>query len=240
MLTIAGLLFTAMLPTYNFNISKTFPNPPTFLPRPADQTICFFRPGHMSPGHRGGERTVASMVLLVVGFFFRSIRLFESASTGVLARLGQSMGGSVVQKLEAIYAWCDLQHAPYGLSRTLLYWPLLATRWSIKVGWDFATSMYFEVCVRRRSQSIDYLGFISRVQLWLGNRTTLERSWGCGWRQFGLDLWSNRSNHRSSGASCCDCRILLSGLVSKVISYIFTDSDKTTMTTTRRQTLSTT
>jgi hypothetical protein len=150
MLTIAGLLFTAMLPTFNFNISKTFPNPSTYLPRPADQTICFFRPGHMSPGHRGGERTVASMILLVVGFFFRSIRLFESASTGVLARLEQNMGRFVVQRLEVIYVWCDLPRAPYGLSRTLLYWPLLATRWSIKVGWDFTTSMYFEVCSTAR------------------------------------------------------------------------------------------
>ncbi len=145
MLTIAGLLFTAMLPTYNFNMSQMTLNPPTFLPRPADQTICFFRPGHMSPGHRGGERTVASMILLVVGFAFRSMRLFESVSTGVLARLERNMGRSVVQKLEAMYTWCDLPRSPYGLKRTLLYWPLIATRWTIKVGWDFTTSMYFEV-----------------------------------------------------------------------------------------------
>jgi hypothetical protein len=146
MLTIAGLLFVAMLPTYNFNISVVFSNPPNFLPRPADQTICYFRPGHMSPGHRGGERTVASMVLLVIGFSFRSVRLFESLSTGVLARLEQRISRFVTLKLEAIYAWCDLQHSPHSLKRMLLYWPLLATRWTIKVGWDFLTSMYFEVC----------------------------------------------------------------------------------------------
>jgi hypothetical protein len=146
MLTIAGLLFTAMLPTYNFNISQTGRNPPTFLPRPADQTICFFRPGQMSAGHTGGERTVAAMVLLVVGFFFRSVRLFESTSTGMLARWEQNAGRFVVRRLEAIYTWCNLQHTPYTIKRTLLYWPLIATRWTIKIGWDFTTSMYFEVC----------------------------------------------------------------------------------------------
>jgi hypothetical protein len=85
------------------------------------------------------------MILLVVGFAFRSIRLFESVSTGVLARMERNIGRSVLRKLEAMYAWCDLQSAPYSLKRTLLYWPLLATRWTIKVGWDFTTSMYFEV-----------------------------------------------------------------------------------------------
>jgi hypothetical protein len=43
MLSIAGLLFVAMLPTFNFNLLQY--NDKTMHPTPADQTICYFRPG---------------------------------------------------------------------------------------------------------------------------------------------------------------------------------------------------
>jgi hypothetical protein len=200
MLSIAGLLFTAMLPTYNFNISRVFLNPPEFLPRPADQTICYFRPGHMSHGHRGGERTVASLAILFLGFSFRTIRLFKLLSTGFLAKFGYSTNKFLVRKLEAIYTWCDVQHSPHSLKRTLLYWPILAIFWTGTVGWDFVTSMYFEVGltilsnVRPQSfkhgvASIDAPSSLKRCFISIrlcSNRLTFERY--CSWHSVSVGL----------------------------------------------------
>jgi hypothetical protein len=144
MLSIAGLLFVAMLPTFNFNLLQY--NDKTMHPTPADQTICYFRPGNTSSGHRGGERAVSSMILLIVGFLFRAVRLHKSVSLGTLAKLRRKLSKYATQKLESMYNWCDTENSPLSPKRTLLYWPTLASRLSIKVLWDFLTSMYFEVC----------------------------------------------------------------------------------------------
>jgi hypothetical protein len=146
MLSIAGLLFVAMLPTFNYNLLPFDGNNTEALyPTPADQAICYFRPGHTSAGHRGGERAVASMILLIVGFLFRAVRLHKSVSIGMLGRLRKRIRDFVIQKLEALYNWCDVANSPHSPKRTLLYWPILASRLSVKVFWDFLTSMYFEV-----------------------------------------------------------------------------------------------
>jgi hypothetical protein len=151
MLSIAIMLFVAMLPTYNFN----FPTPnfnisDTVHPTPSDQTICYFKPGS---GHAGGERAVASMILLVVGFLFRTIRLHKSATLMFLGHWTKTVHSFAIRRLEIIYNWCDVVNHPWSPKRTLLYWPLLSIQWTVQVALDFLTSMYFEV--RQVSLSVE-------------------------------------------------------------------------------------
>jgi hypothetical protein len=144
MLTIAGLLFAALLPTYNFN----FPSQngveitPEVFPKPADQAICYFRPGHTTSD--SGNRAIANIILLVFGFLFRTVRLHKFLVDGAQGRL-KRLGDFTIGKLHLMYNWCDIEQAPHGLKRTILYWPILAWRWNVQVAWDFLTSMYFEV-----------------------------------------------------------------------------------------------
>lgn len=144
MLAIAGLLIAAMLPTYSYNFPVYDTEQLAIHPTPSDYAICYFRPNR-SGAVRAGERAAGSMVVLIVGLGYRAVRLHKAVSVGILGRFRIALRSFTIKKLDQMYHWCDIQNSPHSMKRTLLYWPILGIRLTIKVLWDFLTSMYFEV-----------------------------------------------------------------------------------------------
>jgi hypothetical protein len=150
MFIIIIMLVIALVPTGSFDwfrgSSTDEPMPP-----PSSYAICFF--GQQPPKPSGFEHSlpnsylsmILSSLLLLLGFLTRVIRLYKTLSVEYILRLRSLLSKIARHGLRLVYAWCQAQPSSKSLRRSLIYHPLLAGFFMLRVSLDVYSSMFMEV-----------------------------------------------------------------------------------------------
>lgn len=139
------MLVVAMIPTggYNWtNISYHGDGYP--IPKPSDYAVCYLRP----TGY-GDQLTfstmVISVVLLVLGFIYRVIRLHKSLSVCVVGRARTVCSEKARYVLRLVYSRIGMETSGLTFKRMFFYRPLLALFLTTRALLDLWNSMFIEV-----------------------------------------------------------------------------------------------
>ncbi|KAJ5171285.1 uncharacterized protein N7500_004068 [Penicillium coprophilum] len=99
--------------------------------------VLFFSVGYIS--------MIVSMLLIVLGFVFRVMKLYRVLSVGFIQNVRFQISAYVRRLLRVVYLWCCPKHHIPGLRRGLIYRPLLALFLSTRLLMDLWSSMLLEV-----------------------------------------------------------------------------------------------
>lgn len=140
-----AMLIVGIVPTGSYN---WYHGAGIDRPFPQDYATCYFQ---VRPKENviNGDIVLASMVLsvllVVLGFVSRVIRLYETLSVGIVGKARSKVSKSLRAILRQAYRWCDTKRSPNGLRRQLIYRPLLAVFLLLQVVSELWTSMFIEV-----------------------------------------------------------------------------------------------
>lgn len=136
MFIIIIMLVVALVPTGYFDWSS-----------PASYAICYF--GRSPLGRSGLPNSYLTMIfscsLLILGFLTRVIRLHKVLSIDFILRMKSWLSKVARRCLWRVYAWCQAEPNAKGLRRSLVYHPLLACFFMLRVSLDVYSSMFMEV-----------------------------------------------------------------------------------------------
>jgi hypothetical protein len=153
MFIIIIMLVVALVPTGYFNwLGDSSTEEQMLLPPPSSYAICFF--GQQPPAPSGGPERflpnsyismIVSSLLLLLGFLTRVIRLHKTLSIDYIVRLRSFLSDRARAGLRRVYDWCQAQSRTKSLRRPLIYHPLLAGFFMLRVSLDVYSSMFMEV-----------------------------------------------------------------------------------------------
>jgi len=131
---------------------------------PGSYAICYFGKPPPGPGNSQLPNSYLTMILssllLALGFLTRVVRLHKSLSIDFILRLRSWLGKVARRGLRRVYAWCQPQGDAKSLRRSLVYHPILACFFMLRVSLDMYSSMFMEV----RNASISFL-FLLRLSI---------------------------------------------------------------------------
>jgi hypothetical protein len=142
------MLVTAIVPTGNFAFPYDFEDEATSgRATPSSYAVCSY--GVSMPASYGSFSTmVISIILLVIGFASRIIKLHKRLSESGVWSLRKFSKETGLKFLSYVYSWSNVQQVPEGLQRRLLYRPCLTIFLFIRLLLDILSSMMFEVRFR--------------------------------------------------------------------------------------------
>ena len=136
---------------------------------PGSYAICSYGQPPPGPGNSMLPNSYLTMILssllLTLGFLTRVVRLYKSLSIDFILWLRSWLSELVRRGLRGVYAWCRPHRDTKSIRRSLIYHPILACFFMLRVSLDIYSSMFMEV----RSTSISSLFatrlFISSIEV---------------------------------------------------------------------------
>ena len=139
------ILLVAMVPTggYRWSVDESY-NDVLWNPKPKDYAICYLRPGG-GPDAMGLASMVVSVLLLVLGFISRVIRLHRSLSVFIFGRARTVCSEKARHFLRRVYTNMHMETSGLTFKRMFVYRPLLAIFLAARNLLDLWNSMFIEV-----------------------------------------------------------------------------------------------
>lgn len=144
MALLAALLAVGFLYTGNYSWDSN--DAASSLPLINDPAICYWstvpRDGPSNPTL---WTMIISIIVVVVGFSSRTVKLYETLSIHAFSRARSWLSRWARKFLGIVHSWACAKTPPYSLRRTLCYRPLLACFSSVRLFLDGWSSMFLEV-----------------------------------------------------------------------------------------------
>ncbi|KAJ5953116.1 hypothetical protein N7454_000012 [Penicillium verhagenii] len=133
-LLVVGLVFTG---NYNWALQMTHS-----VPSITEYAICYL---HVIPSQGLGAfiTMVASVLLIILAFTSRVVKLHRTLSVGIFGRARAFLSSYTRGRLLLVFNWCS-NGSPRSLKRTLCYYPVFAAFLQFRFFLDFWASMLLE------------------------------------------------------------------------------------------------